>query len=491
MADDAGGQPLLASRTGRTALAATILAGAMAMLDGTIVNVALPTIGEDLDTDVSGLQWVSSAYLVTLASLILLGGALGDRLGRRRVFVLGIVWFAVASIGCAAAPTVGVLVVARLLQGVGGALVAPGSLALIQASFTPGDRGAAVGYWSALGGVAGALGPFLGGWIVQGPGWRWAFLINVPVAAVTLVATRSVPESRDPNASGRFDVAGTVLAVVALGTGTWALISGGERGWADPLVVTTGVVAVLAGVSFVVRQRRADHPLVPPSLFRSRTFSVLNVATFVLYAAIGSLFFLVVYQLQVSAGWSPLAAGAALVPATILMLVGSPASGRLATRIGPRPQLIVGPLLAAGGFVLLASIGPDPTWLTNVLPGAVLVGLGLVTFVAPLTASVMGAVDAHLVGTASAVNNAVARTASLAAVAVLPVVSGLSSAEGAAAETTDAYRVAMILSAVLAGAASIIAAVGLPRLCATRRSPRAAYCCIDATPAQPSEAAWV
>jgi EmrB/QacA subfamily drug resistance transporter len=480
----------LSSTRGRIALLATVLASSTALLDSTIVNVALPHIADDLDTGVTGLQWVINGYLLTLASLILLGGALGDRFGRRRVFVIGAVWFGASSLLCAVAPNVLVLVVARMLQGIGGALLTPTSLALTQSSFVRDDRGKAVGAWSGLGGLAGAVGPLVGGWLVQGPGWRWAFLINVPLVALTLIASRAVPESRrevDPARSEptvRFDIGGAVIGAVTLGALTWAITEAPERGWTDVTVLVPLVVSVVGALAFIVNERSVPDPLVPAVLFRSRTFTVLNVATFTLYGAIGAQFFLIVYQLQVAAGWSAIAAGSALVPATVLMLFGSAASGDVASRIGPRPQLVLGPLLLAFGLLLLSRVGEDAEWVTDILPGALLLGLGLVTFVAPLTASVMASVDDALVSTASGVNNAVARTGSLLAVAVLPAVAGLSTAHGPG-EVTDAYRTAMMVAAVLAVVSSAIAAVGLPRRPGTAPSARRYHCAVDAAPLQP------
>jgi len=482
----------LHSRRGRLALLATVLASSVALLDATIANVALPHIADDLDADVAGLQWVINGYLLTLASLILLGGALGDRFGRRRVFVVGAVWFGVASLGCALAPDLTTLVIARMLQGVGGALLTPTSLALTQSSFVRRDRGAAVGAWSGLGGLAGAIGPFIGGWLVDGPGWRWAFLINVPLVAITLVASRALPESGRDRASAaggraRFDVAGAVLGAVTLAALTWAITEAPPRGMDDPTVVGAAVLAVVGAISFVVVERRVPDPLVPASLFESRTFTVLNIATFALYATIGAQFFLLVYQLQVTAGWSAIAAGSALIPATFLMLFGSAKSGALATRIGPRPQLIVGPLLLSAGMLLLAGVDRDADWVTDVLPGALLFGLGLVVFVAPLTASVMGSVDDALVSTASGVNNAIARTGGLMAVAVIPSVSGLATARGAEA-VTDAFRTGMYIAAAFGVVASVIAAVGLPHRTPTRRSARQYHCAVDGAPLQPDPA---
>lgn len=478
-----GGELRLRSTIGRVALVATVAASAMGQLDATVVNVALPHIGADLGVDVSALQWVLTGYLVTLASFILLGGALGDRFGRRRVFLVGTIWFALASLLCAVAPSVGVLVVARLLQGVGAALFTPGSLAILQASFVADDRPRAVGAWSALGGVAGALGPFVGGWLVDGPGWRWVFLINLPVAALVLGCATVVPESRETDVEP-LDLVGAILGVVTLAAATYALTEARPRGWTDPVVLGSVLVAVAGLVAFVAHMRRAAHPLVPPSLFASRTFTVTNVATFFLYSAIGVTFFLVAYLLQVGVGWSALAAGTALLPATLLMLVGSTRSGALAQRIGPRRQLTVGPLVLAAGLVVLSRIGADVSWWRDVLPGALLVGLGLVTFVAPLTATVMGSVDADRVSIASGVNNAVARTATLTALATIPVVSGLTTATGSAA-VIDACRTALLVAAAIAVVAAPVAFAGLGPRHRTRTSARRAYCAVDGPPLQP------
>jgi EmrB/QacA subfamily drug resistance transporter len=485
----------LHSRRGRMALLATVLASSTAMLDATIANVALPHIAEDLDVGVSGLQWVINGYLLTLASLILLGGALGDRFGRRRVFVIGAVWFGAASLLCAVAPSLNVLVLARMLQGVGGALLTPTSLALTQASFVAEDRGKAVGAWSGLGGLAGAVGPFVGGWVVDGPGWRWAFLLNVPLVVLTLIAARALPESsrggnahiEDRKPERSFDVGGTAIGAVTLAALTWSITEAPERGWTDATVLAGFLVAVVGAVCFVVVEQRVRDPLVPAHLFASRTFTVLNIATFALYATIGTLFFLLVFQLQITAGWSAIAAGSALIPATFLMLIGSAKSGEVATRIGPRPQLVVGPLLLAGGMLLLARVDRDADWVPDVLPGALLFGLGLVVFVAPLTASVMGCVDPAWVSTASGVNNAVARTGGLLAVAVIPSVSGLTTAHGPGA-VTDAFRVGMIIAAALAIVASAISAVGLPRRVRASASARRYHCAVDGTPLQPDPA---
>ena len=474
------------SHRGRVALVATVAASAMSQLDATVVNVALPHISDDLGVDVSALQWVLTGYLVTLASLILLGGALGDRYGRRRIFLIGTVWFAVASVLCGAAQGAGVLIAARVLQGVGAALLTPGSLAILQASFIKDDRARTVGAWSALGGVAGALGPFIGGWLVDGPGWRWAFLINVPVAALVIVCSRAIPESRDEHDT-HLDVRGAAIAVVTLATITLTLTESQPRGWSDPVVVIAATIGVAGVVGFIVHIRRATSPLVPPQLFADRAFTTTNIATFALYASIGVTFFFVAYQLQVAAGWSALESGSALLPATVLMLLGSARSGALAQRIGPRIQLTAGPLILAAGLLALSRIGTDPSWLRDVLPGATLLGVGLVTFVAPLTATVMGSVDADHVSVASGVNNAIARTATLTALAIIPVVAGLTTATDPDA-VTDAYRTGLIIAAICAATAAPIAFVGLAPTTHLRPSCRRSYCPVDGPPLQPTPA---
>ncbi|MFJ2111428.1 MFS transporter [Streptomyces sp. NPDC087850] len=430
----------LASGRGRWVVFTTVLGSSMALLDSTVVNVALPHIGDSLGADLAALQWTVNAYMLTLAGLILLGGSLGDRYGRRRVFVVGTVWFAVGSLLCGLAPNAAVLIVARALQGVGGALLVPGSLAIIQASFHPDDRARAVGLWSGLGGVGAAVGPFLGGWLVDGPGWRWVFWLNVPLAALCVpVALRHVPETRDPAARGRFDVLGAVLGAAALGLVTYALI--GRVAWA-------GVAGVLVAVVFVrVEQRRAD-PMLPLSIFRSRLFTAVNAVTLCVYAAFGGFFFLVALQLQVVVGYSALGAGAALLPTTVLMLLLSARSGALAERIGARVPLTVGPLLCAGGMLLMLRVGEGAAYLPDVLPALVVMGMGMVTLVAPLTATVLGSVDTARAGLASGINNAAARAAGLLAVAALPLLAGMGpEAYRSAAEFGDTFRRAMPMCA--------------------------------------------
>ncbi len=442
----------------RGVLATTILGSGMAMLDGSVVNVALPRIGAELGASVAGLQWILDGYLLALASLILVAGSLGDRYGRRRVFLVGVVWFGTASVLCGLAWSTEVLVAARVLQGVGGALLAPGSLAILQSVFHREDRARAIGAWSGLGGIAAAAGPLVGGLLVQLWSWRLAFLINIPVAVVCVwLALRFVPETRDEQVTGRPDVLGSVLGAVGLAGLTAALVEAPVRG-ADWLVLTAAVLGAAALVGFVALQRRQREPLVPPALFASHTFVVANALTFVVYAALGGVLMLMVLQLQTSLGYSPTAAGLAGLPLTVIMLLLSARSGRLAARYGPRWFLVVGPLLIAAGMLLLTRVGPGASYLGAVLPAVVVFGLGLATVVAPVTATVLAAAPDRYAGVASGVNNAVARTGNLLAVAVLPAVAGLTGAAYAdPVALTAGWRVALLVCAALAAVGGLLA----------------------------------
>ncbi|HEX2264368.1 MAG TPA: MFS transporter, partial [Pseudonocardiaceae bacterium] len=443
---------------GRWVLLATISGSGMALLDATVVNIALPSIAADLGTDFRTLQWIVNAYTLTLAALILLAGALGDHFGRRRIFLLGVVWFAIASLLCGLAPTAEFLVAARALQGIGGALLTPGSLAIISSTFVATDRAKAVGAWSGLGGVAAAIGPFAGGWLVA-LDWRAVFLVNLPVAAfIVVVSLRHVPESLDTQSPPGLDVAGATLAAVGLAGVTYALTSLGEGGSGGGGVIVSSVLGVTALLVFVLVERRSPHPLVPLGLFADRSFSVANVVTLLVYAGLGVFFFLLVLQLQIVAGFSPLVAGSALLPVTVLMLLLSARAGALAERIGPRLLMTVGPLLAAMGFLLTLRIGTDASYLTDVLPAVVVLGLGLSLTVAPLTATVLNSADPRYAGTASGVNNAIARSGGLLAVAVIPVAAGLGGTDYTdPLSFSPGFQTAMLISAALLALGALMA----------------------------------
>lgn len=442
-------------RTGTPAgvrvIAAVVLGSGMAFLDTTVVNVALPTLARDLDVGFSALQWVLDGYLLTLGSLLLLGGALGDRFGRRRVFVWGLGLFTVASAACGAAPDVGWLTAARLVQGVGAAAMVPGSLALIGGAFVPSDRAVAIGSWTAWSGITTAIGPFLGGWLVDTASWRWVFLINVPIAAVTLRLTlRHVPESRDEEAAGRLDVPGAVTATLGLGGIVYGLIEGPVRGFTDPTVVVALVAGILLAAAFVAVERRVRDPMLPLLLFANRRFSGANLATLTVYAALNIVLFLVVLQLQSGLGYSALEAGAALFPVNLALLALSARAGRLAERVGHHVPMTVGPLVAAVGLLLMARLGAGSTYLADVLPAVTVFGLGLATTVAPLTSAVITAVADRHTGVASGVNNAVARVAGLVAVASVPLAAGISgTGDVASGGLGPGFARAMLVSAGL------------------------------------------
>jgi EmrB/QacA subfamily drug resistance transporter len=448
-----------ASPAGRWILAVTVLGSGIAFLEATVVNIALPEIGSDLDADVAGLQWTINGYLLTLAALILLGGSLGDHYGRRRIFSLGVIWFTLASALCALAPSVEVLIGARLVQGVGGALLTPGSLAIIEATLHPDDRARAIGAWSALGGISGAIGPLVGGWLIAAVSWRAIFLLNLPLGAfVVWAARRYVPETRDPTTIAGLDFRGAAFAAMALGGLTFAAIQAPQDGLGSPAVLGAIVLGLASGVGFLRAERRSPEPMLPLSIFASRQFTSANLVTFVVYAALGGFFFLFVVFLQVALGYTPIAAGAASLPVTALMLFLSPRAGALAQRIGPRLPLALGPIIIAVGMLMFGGIDNGDSYLGSVLPAVVVFGLGLSLVVAPITATVLAAADVRHAGVASGVNNAVARTAGLAAVAALPVIAGLSGTDYEnPAAITDGFHVAMLACAILALAGGLLA----------------------------------
>jgi EmrB/QacA subfamily drug resistance transporter len=436
---------------GKWVVAATVLGSSMVFLDGTVVNVALPRIGSEFNAGISELQWVLNSYLLALAALILLGGSLGDRFGRKRIFVIGAAWFTAASALCGLAPTVEWLIAGRVLQGVGGALLAPGSLAILEAGFAREDRGRAIGIWSGLAGVSTAIGPPLGGYLIDAVSWRAVFFLNIPLGiAVVLVSLRHIPESRDKSLVGAVDYAGAGLAVVALGGISWALIEGPGRGFGAPVVVVALAVGLVAVGLFMWRERSAKEPMLPLELFRSRTFTAANLLTFVVYGAFGGALVLLTVLMQTGLGYSPLVAGLATLPVTFVMLLFSARSGALAQRIGPRLPLTVGPLVLAASLLAMSTIDTDSSYLTSILPSVLLLSVGLVIVVAPVTATTLASAPDERAGVASAVSNAVSRTGQLFAIALLPAIGGLTGSEyDDPSAIVSAFQTAVLFSAGL------------------------------------------
>ena len=404
----------------RLVLVACIMGSTVVTVDSTVVSVALPAIEEELGGGLAGQQWTSNAYLVTLASLLLIGGSLGDVLGERLIFALGVVAFGATSVVCAVAPTIEILVVGRALQGVAGALLTPATLAVIVATFPPGERGKAVGAWTAWGGIGVLFGPILGGQLVDTTSWRWIFALNVPIVIATLLLIlRVVPEGRERDSEARVDFVGATLCAIGLAGMTFGLIEQPLRGWDDPAVFLTLLVGAVLFGAFLVWESRTDHPMLPLALFRRHNFTAGNIETFSMYGGIGVVFFLLVLYLQQVVGYSALQAGAADIPLVLIMFLLSMRFGALADRYGPRWFMGGGPLVAAAGMALLARVDASPDYLADLFPGIVLIGLGLSITVAPLTATVLADADESNAGIASGVNNAIARVAGLVAIAAV------------------------------------------------------------------------
>jgi EmrB/QacA subfamily drug resistance transporter len=463
------------SRQQRLTLVATILGSTVVFLDATVVNVALPAIADGLDAGLAGQQWVVEAYMLALVSLLLVGGSLGDQFGRRRMFVVGLLGFGVTSVLCAVAPTVEFLIAARALQGITGALLVPGSLAIVAASFEGAERGKAVGTWTAWTGIATVIGPAGGGALIGATSWRAIFWINLPLIAVTVALTlHSVRESRDAEAFHGIDWLGIALSAAGLGGPVFALIEQPVRGWGDPLVWIPFVAGIACFALFVLREARARHPMLDLTLFRIRNFAVANLTTLATYAGlIGGLFFVGLYLQQV-VGYSPLEAGLATTPISLILFVLSPRWGKLASGTGPRLPMTVGPIVGGIGLLLLLRVNSDPNYAGDVLPALIVFGLGLSATVAPLTATVLDSVEERHVGIASGVNNGISRVAGLLAIAVLGAVisayfaanvngdlPGAPLTARAADASTSAFHLGIGIAGLLMIAGGVVSAVGI------------------------------
>ena len=454
----------LGSGAGRRLLAASIVGSGAVFLEGTVVNVALPAIARDLGLGLEGVQWVVNAYLLALGSLTLLGGALGDRYGRRRLYISGAIGFAIATAGCALAPSALVLLALRFVQGAAGAMLVPNSLAMLEASFSEEERGTAIGRWAGWSGVSTAVGPLLGGSLVDAASWRWVFAVIAPVALMAAWLASGIGTRERGGGDRHVDYLGAALIVLGLGAVTAGLIDGPRVGFGDALIVALLGTGVVLLVAFVVVERRSDAPLLPRELFRSLAFTGANVATVTIYAALGGVLLLLILQLQGNLKYSALASGAALLPANALMLVLSPKAGRFAHRHGARGPMAAGALVAGLGMLLFSRVAPGAAYVKTVLPAVVVFGLGLSALVAPLTAAVLEAAPERDAGAASGVNNAAARLAGLISAAALPAAAGMGGLERLSGlALTQGFARAMWICAGLCGVGAIVTWVTVNR----------------------------
>jgi EmrB/QacA subfamily drug resistance transporter len=467
---------LLRSRTGAALIAATVLASASGTLDASASQVAIPAIGRSLHAGVAGLQWTLTGYLLAVAALLLLSGALADRFGRRRLVTVGLCTMLVAAAGCALAPSIGVLIVARVVEGIGGAMVVPSSLAMLNGTLQPADRARGIGIWAGLETLATSVGPYVAGWLVDQSSWRVVYLLSAPLVVICLVVLRRVPDITSERRGQPIDVAGGVLAVLGLGALVYALTAGPGDGWLAARVIVTAVVGVGALIALVVVEAHRRAPMLRLSLFTSRQFDAINVGTFVLYGALAAAAYLVFLQCELRLGYSAAKAGAALIPETVMFLLLAPVSGALVSRIGPRWLMVVGILLVAAGFGWLSASHSGEPYATAILPGVLLWGVGIGVAVTPLTAAVLAAVHDADLGEASAINDASARVGGLLVIALVPALIGATGGRTLAGALSGGFEPAMLVMAGLCVVAALISAVFVSdarRHVAPRMAPRA------------------
>ena len=473
----------LRSATGAALVTATVLASMVGFLDAFMINVAVPAIGTDLHASVTELQWVLTGYLITVAALLLLAGALADHFGRRRILVVGLVVMLVASLCCAAAPTVGALIAARLVQGVGGALVVPSSLALLNGTLRGPDRARGIGIWAGLATLGTTFGPYGGGWLVDHASWRWIFLLNIPLILIAFLVLLRVPEvDRTPRPLS-LDLVGGLLAVLGLGGVIYALTEGPAHGWDDPTVLALGVVGALCLAGLVPVEQKRPRPMLRTVLFRSRQFDAINAATLLFYGALAAASYLVVLECELRLGYSATQAGAALIPESVVFLLVSPFVGGLVAKVGIRWPMAAGILVVAGGFCWLSFAQPGDPYAQVILPGALLWGLGIGLTVAPLTAGVLAAVDDADLGEASAINDAASRVGGVVMVALVPALLGAGAAHSLGQPLAPHYQSAMLVMAGLSVAAAVITALfvldgRVPAAQLPTASPRVSGCAL-------------